>query len=278
MVAYFRSYKVISYAISFGLPLLVIAVCMLFGVNLLGSVYGGVFYVVCMLVLMVATSRYFVSRADREAERMLALYNEGCDPQEFVDQAVRPATAAYEQAFRGGTTELCAWFLAPYALAVADTGESDDAAMMEEALLGGIAPNVHPLERAGILLNVEPLTLRLHGPEEALKLATEARELFEASDEPDASSDPALGYLAFEIPLLQALVDGDAEEMCRRFESVWRSESNPMRMRVLDADAAASVYASRGDAEARRSALQFVVDHGNALPVVESARAALAAS
>lgn len=275
MLAYFKRYRLIAFAVSFGVPIIAIAIVALAtGINLMSGILGGVIFLAGMLVLLAITGSYFSKRAEREAESALALYNEQCDPEGLLVDGKQIATAIYEECYAKSTTDLGAWFLSPYALACADTGAAEDAQMMEQIMLDHTPENATPLQRAGIIINVEPLTLRLHGPETALSIARDAEALLAEDSTPEAESKKS--YLRFEIPMLEALIAGNGEALLSQFESVRASESSPMRLRVLDADAAGGIYASLGNIDEARKAYQFVIENGNKLPVVDEARAKLA--
>ncbi len=271
MLAYFKNYRATCYAISFGVPIVVIGVLWLaFGINLMSGIYGGIVFLVCMLLLMFITGRYFSNRAEREAEEALAQYNEKCDPAAFREQGKQAAAAIYEECYAKGTTELGAWFLAPFALACVDTDSAQDAQMMEQMMLERIPVGASNSDRAGILINVEPLTLRLHGAKDALALAREAQELL-AGDESGEAKDK-IAFLNFEISLLESLVNNEVDKLKGLFESVVVAASTPQRIRVLDYDALGGILAGQGDIEGARNAYQFVIDNGNKLPVVNEAR------
>lgn len=275
MLAFFKNYRLIAYTISFGVPLVIIAVLtFVMNINVMSGIFGGVIFLVSMLILLAITGSYFSKRAEREAEAAMALYNEQCDPEGFREQGKPVATAIYETCYEKCTTELGAWFLSPFALACADTNASDDAVMMEKMLLERIPENATNLQRAGIIINVEPLTLRLHGPEVALSLARDAQALLMDDMSPDAIAKKS--YLGFEIPLLEALIAGDGDALVEKFDNVRKSSSTPMRIRVLDSDAVAGILAAQGKIDEAREAYQFVIDNGNKLPVVNEARIKLA--
>ena len=271
MLAYFKNYRAMCYAISFGVPIVIIGVLWLaFGINLMSGIYGGITFLVCMLLLLFITGRYFSSRAEREAEEALAQYNEKCDPEAFRAQGKQAAAAIYGECYARGTTELGAWFLAPFALACIDTGATEDAQMMEQMMLEHIPEGTPNAARAGILINIEPLTLRLHGANDALTLAREAQELL-VGNESDEVKDK-IAFLNFEISLLNSLANGDTDKLRSLFEGVVVASSTPQRIRVLDYDALGGILEGQGDIEGARRAYQFVIDNGNKLPVVNEAR------
>ena len=279
MLNYFPSYKIVARLISFLAPLAVFFIIFLIsGFNVLEAPgLGAVAYLVLMFLLLFITGGIYAKKADRKSDELLALYNQQCDPEAFVRQGARVGKIIWEDVKFSGTKEMCAWYLAPFALACLDCdvahGE-EDAQMMERELLDGVSADAQPDLRASVLMHTEPLTLRLHGVEAALSSAKEAASIFGSSNAPDAADK--LNYLKFEISYLEALIAGHADQMLEKFESVWQNTAAQRRMRVLNAEAAANLYEAAGNKDKQIQALQFVVDHGNKLPSVQNAKNKLA--
>ena len=279
MLAYFPSYKITARLISFLSPLVIFfLVFLITGYNVLTSgIIGGVAYLVLMLVLLYVTGVICARRADKKSDALVALYNQQCDPGAFVEQGARVGKTAWEDVKINGTTDVAAWFLSPFALACLDAdaehGEAD-AEMMEREMLENIPEDAPAIDRAGILSYIEPLTLRLHGIDAALKMCCEAANILERENTDDAKNK--MRYLQFEIPYLETLKRGNASEMLQKYEEVWQSSSVARRMRVLNAEAAAGIYGVAGERNKQVQALQFVTDHGNRLPSVTNAKRMLA--
>lgn len=271
MLPYFRNYAFVAYVLGVAVPVgLITASSWVFGFYVVYTLPGLIAAIVLLAACLLASKRIVTRMADRKADEYLSLYNDGCDPQAFLDAARNVAAA-----IRPPYEENGSWFLSFYALALDDAGQREEAARIGQAMLSSAQMARDPQQRAGLLVNIEPLIERLFGVDAALEVIAQAEEAVTASDSPD--DGPRRDFLRSERALMEAIRNGDAATLTARFSAVRTNAAYPMRVRVSDALMEASVHKSRGDAAAERACLEFVVANGNKLPAVGLAQERLAA-
>ena len=276
MLSFFKKYVVLTYVCTIAVPVLITLVSFVMAGGIImptvATVLSG-FILLLSCFFLFQTS--FRKRAEAEAQAHLNAYNEGCDPELFY-QAGTQVAAEIEKDLgrRPKETVDGVWYLAAYALAAADLGHADEAERYAQALLNAVPAQTSPLSQAIILVHMEPLILRLHGAEAAKAVLTQASACLEGQEGESAAMLQA--FLGNETRTVDDMIAGNTTQLVAYFMQIMRNEEQPMRMRVLYADAASQILAGTNDAR-ERACLQFVVENGNALPVVEPAKQRLAA-
>lgn len=269
MLPYFKGYKMAVYVVAAIAPFVVLyAWSALAGRNMFSTLEGMVALVVVFFACLLGLSRVLGNKADQKADALVSLYNDACDPPAFLEQG-EPLAQVIEPPY----TEAGSWFLSFYALALDDVGRTSEAAAIGTAMVEGAKHAPNPVVRAGLLVNMEPVVVRLFGPEAALGVIDEAEA---ALTQAGAQLDDRENFLSWERAILQARRDGNDEELLGRFSQIYMSASYLPRMRVQAAEEVAAILRRRGDAAGERAALTFVVEHGNRLPAVRAARERLA--
>lgn len=270
MLPYFKKYTILMYVLPV-LTMVVLTTALAYGAGfaLAATLPGLLVSLACLVVLTLASSRYFGNLADRKARELVALYNDACDPAAFVEQGAEVAST-----IEAPYTEAGSWYLSFYALALLDEGQTQPAAIIGSNMQASAARTDDVRVKSALLVNIEPVVLRLFGAQTALGVVAEAEAALAGLDGPDAEARRS--FLAWEHELLAAICEGDEEFLLAKHAAVRANEGNPLRMRVLSADAEATIWRSRGNAPAERECLAFVVEHGGGLPVVPAAHARLA--
>ena len=253
MLRYFKKYVWAAYALSVLIPAASLAAfSVVMGGNVVKTLPGLFSSLMLFFACLYVMPRLMGQLADRKAEQLVSLYNDGCDPDAFRAQAAAPARAIGEP-----YTEAGSWFLSFYALALADGGQAEGEG-----------------ERAALLVNMEPVVQRLLGERPALGAVEEAERLLEG----DASAEAVQRrkFLAWERGVLEARLSGDDGLLASKLAHVRETDGYPLRMRVLAAADEAAACRRQGDGARERECLRFVVEHGNRLPAVPAARARLA--
>ena len=270
MLRYFKKYVWAAYALSVLIPAASLAAFSLVmggnGVKTLPGLFSSLMLFFACLYVM---PRLMGQLADRKAEQLVSLYNDGCDPDAFRAQAAAPARAIGEP-----YTEAGSWFLSFYALALADGGQVEEAARIGEGLRASAAQAQDERERAALLVNMEPVVQRLLGARPALGAVEEAERLLEGDS--SAETSQRRNFLAWERGVLEARLSGDDGVLAPKLAHVRETDGYPLRMRVLAAADEAAVRRRQGDGARERECLRFVVENGNRLPAVPEARARLA--
>ena len=181
MLRYFKKYVWAAYALSVLIPAASLAAfSVVMGGNVVKTLPGLFSSLMLFFACLYVMPRLMGQLADRKAEQLVSLYNDGCDPDAFRAQAAAPARAIGEP-----YTEAGSWFLSFYALALADGGQVEEAARIGEGLSASAAQAEGEGERAALLVNMEPVVQRLLGERPALGAVEEAERLLEG----DASAE-----------------------------------------------------------------------------------------
>lgn len=235
--------------------------------------------VVTMLLLFASFAfmsvRIAGRRVDAQVEALLDAYNVGCDPAYLHEGGARlAATIRSSMEKEPASNALGSWFLSFYATAAADLGKTQEADEMARLMVNVATKQKDPLDQAAVMINLEPLVLRLHGATAAEALLKKALELLQQADQNQAA--PYVAYAAGEGALLTCMQEGNTDSLLKIFEDVRANEAQHMRMRVMYADAAASIYQAQGNYVAERRLRSFVAENGNKLPLVAANQQRLA--
>lgn len=265
MLPYFKKYSILAAAGGAAMTVLIISIwSSLVGTYVVSTVPGLLAALALLVVCSIWAANVANRMADGKAANLVALYNEACDPAAFVEQGSSVARAIKSPYSEQGT-----WYLSFYALALADEGRSEEAADIGKSMLEAARMATDPDKKSSILVNVEPVILRLFGPEAALGVIAEA----EASAQAAGAGDGARArYLSWERGLLEALRDGDENALAKKYAHVRMGEGYPLRMRVIDALAEAAIHRRRGDVSRERECLEFAAERGGGLPAAREAR------
>ena len=262
-----RKRVIILYEIAIIIPLVLVSLLsLLTGTPIIGTVPGLLGTLALMLACLCYVYFSVKRRTDDSMTKLVTKYDYECNPEALVKGGGQIAFNAMQAREKGDLLQVGdAWFLSPYALACLDTGATESAQEIASAIIEDAMKQKKFADQASMLVNVEPVVLRLRGPEEALSVLNKAEEL--ASFDESDSMREVLSYIGFEKSVLEALCSNDQDKLLELFVSVMNNEKQPMRIRVLDADAVGSIYRARGREDFEIQALNFVELHGGTLPV-----------
>ena len=223
------------------------------------------------IVVTAFAATHFSKRANDDADNLISLYDDLCDPQAFADRGKATAhamTVPYDAS--------SAWFMSYYAQALLDIGVTKNAQEIERAMYESVAASKKVEEQAQIVTNLVPLSLKVLGPVETLPIIEMGLNLLKQG--PALKLAPAIAFLENQQVIVKAQVDGDDEKLLRFYSSTRLNPDVPLRIRVEQAWDEARIHYRRGDSAAERACLEFVIENGNKLALVSAARSRLAAS
>lgn len=270
MLPYYRKYLITAYAVAVAVPIVITTAIAAFGGVALSSTIPGIF--ASLGILIVATLvmlRVMGNKAERDTAETLALYNNECNPAAFIERA-QPVVANIRPPYE----PMGAWFISYYAMALADVGRFDEAADIGTALQQSAAVARNDSSRSALLVALEPLVLRLFGPQTALPVIEQTVALLEKL--PANHNDGQLEFMQSERERAAARVAGNDEWLLNSYREIRENEGLPLRVRVLYANLEAEICKRRGDAARERMCLEFVAARGGGLPAVPFAHARLA--
>lgn len=268
MLQYFTKHKIICLVFSFvATTVFYAATCISVGGPVPPSLIGIVTTTVLFLSFLFMSSRIFGRRLDDMVMQWLDYYNRDCDPGRLYGTGAQLA-AKIMKGMKNSPRENAngAWFLSFYALAAADLGKVDEAEDMAKAMVRTAELQRKPFDQVTVLVNLEPLVMRLHGVDAAQAILDKAQELLKDLD--GQGPDIYGAFVKGEGETLRNMRTGNTAGLLDFFEKVRRNDDQLMRMRVMYADAAASIYQVQGDQVNERACRQFVVSNGNRLPLV----------
>ena len=270
MLSFFRKYVIITYVLAISTPLLIMSIwSMATNTNVIKTVPGLFASLTLFIVCFFLFTKIMGRRADAKASEIVAVYNEACDPHTFIEQVgpvVREIGFPYSEQ---GT-----WLLSFYALALADRGRHAEAAQIGEYMRQSV-PSARTLDaKIALLVNLEPVALRLLGVPAALEIVIEAQNMITQTK---GDHTDRLNFLSWEQGLLEARQMNDSSALIEKYYHVRRQATYPLRMRVLAAFDEAQIHRNRHDESMEKECLLFVVEKGNKLPCVEEARSRLSA-
>lgn len=217
------------------------------------------------IVVTAFAAMHFSKRANEDADSLIALYDELCDPQAFADQGKATASAMtvpYDAS--------SSWFMSYYAQALLDLGITQNAREIERAMYESVAESKKAEEQAQIITNLVPLSLKVLGPADTLPIIAKGLDLLNAG--PALKLAPAIAFLENQQVIANAQVNKDDEKLVRFYNSTRLNEEVPLRIRVEQAWDEARIHYRTGNAEAERACLEFVVAKGNKLALVQPAK------
>lgn len=264
-----RNYALIAYILAVAVPVgLVTAASWVVGFPVVSTV-PGLLIAIALLIGCLLLAKHFALRAvGTTGDELVGIYTDECDPVAFVEQASAEA-ASIERPY----DDVSAWFLSYYALALDDIGRRDEATQLTDDLMHD-ARETNGAERASMLVSIEPAVLRIYGVALALEVVGEAEGLL--SGRTDVSAAEQRYYLAWERGVLEAMRDGDFDELLNRYSAVRVRDEYPLRTRVYDAILEARIHAARGEDDLERECLAFAVENAPKLPAAAAVRARLA--
>lgn len=270
MLPYIKNYRVKVFLYSV-LPALafVAAATFLTGRLVLSEVWGMLTAVALVVLGTQLVGRHYIDKASDEANRLVGLFMDDCDPQALVDEGAEVA-----ERMKPPYDEWAAWFASYYCLALADLGRTADAARYADALRASMAAAKKPAERAAICLHMEPPVRSLLGAEVALATLEEAQAALDAAGVP--AQDSRRGYIDWERRVLEAQRDGRDAEAADLLAHVRQTSTYQARMRAQAAWEESQAARRLGDEGRERECLRFVVERGNRLACAGKARARLA--
>lgn len=270
MLPYYKKYSIIACIIGVAPSVIISTLYPLMTGTIMAASIGGLvmLFVIFALSMMIGFNS-MERRAEQVTNKLLALYNDDCDPQLFLTQG---ASVAQNVAFP--CKEAGAWFMSYYAQALLDAGEVDRARAVEKGLQESAQVAKKPQLKAGIIVNLIPLADKLDGTKDALSLIHAGLTFIQNDPTPIASERRA--FLESQQKIMEVRMSGDATAAAELDEAIRKSEAYPMRIRVEAAWAEARAYFKTSNVMGERSALHFVIDHGNKLALVSQAQQRLA--
>lgn len=270
MLPYVKNYLIRTYLLIIAVPVAFIVIMSLAtGSFVLAQPWGIGSTVGLTILATIAVARPMITAATNEAEQLVSLYDEQCDPPAFIEQGAAIAGRIVPPYDDWG-----AWYTSAFALAFADVGKTEYATRLVEGMRTSALAAKKPGARAGICLHMEPPIKRLLGIDLALEALSEAERNLEGSTDPvDADR---LKFIAWERSLLTAERDGDDEKLVELLSHVSSTPSYPQRKRVEAAWEESQAQRRLGDAARERECLDYVIENGNKLSCVASARERLA--
>lgn len=266
MLAYYKRYAIISCVVAVAVPLAVsTAYAAVTGKIMAASLDGLIVLLLLLFGTMVLMQGVFARRVDGRTAQLLALYNDDCDPEAFVEQGRAVADAITEPYDVTGS-----WFMTYYGQALLDAGKADQARKVAEALRESVAAARKPQAKVGIIANAVPLVAKVDGPKAALDLVGEGLELAGGQDADPA--DSRVVFLRGQQRLRQAEAADDDAELRSFYEKSVADATVPERLRVESAWKLARLAFRSGDAATERRMLRYVVSHGGKLALVAPAR------
>lgn len=266
MLAYYKRYAIISCVVAVAVPLAVsTAYAAVTGKIMAASLDGLIVLLLLLFGTMVLMQGVFARRVDGRTAQLLALYNDDCDPEAFVEQGRAVADAITEPYDVTGS-----WFMTYYGQALLDAGKADQARKVAEALRESVAAARKPQAKVGIIANAVPLVAKVDGPKAALDLVGEGLELAGGQDADPA--DSRVVFLRGQQCLRQAEAAGDDAELRSFYEKSVADAAVPERLRVESAWKLARLAFRSDDAATERRMLRYVVGHGGKLALVAPAR------
>lgn len=266
MLAYYKRYAIISCVVAVAVPLAVsTAYAAVTGKIMAASLDGLIVLLLLLFGTMALMQGVFARRVDGRTAQLLALYNDDCDPEAFVEQGRAVADAITEPYDVTGS-----WFMTYYGQALLDAGKADQARKVAEALRESVAAARKPQAKVGIIANAVPLVAKVDGPKAALDLVGEGLELAGGQDADPA--DSRVVFLRGQQRLRQAEAADDDAELRSFYEKSVADAAVPERLRVESAWKLARLAFRSGDAATERRMLRYVVGHGGKLALVAPAR------
>ncbi len=270
MLNYFRSYEIIVCVVGVGIPIVVSTVWAVTTGEIMASSIMGLIVLILLLLVSLFVMQLIMSRvADRKIAKYISYYNDDCDPQKLLDESSK-VRARLQAPFN----TVAAWFAAYCAQALLDTGHSQQAQAIANDLRISTDAQSKTTRKVDVLVNLVPLLSKLEGAESAHKCAQYALNLLDQINEPEKSSRRS--YLKSQLKMEQERMDNNNEELISLYESTRNSPYTTMRIRVECAWDEARIFYAEKNRDRELSCLQFVVDHGNKLALVGSARKRLA--
>lgn len=270
MLPYFKKYSIIACVIGVVPSLIITAIYpFLTGTIMAASIGGLLLLLAIFIVSMIVGVNVMERKAESDTAAMLSLYNNDCDPQALIDRG-RAVAAAITFPCR----EAAAWFMSYYAQAMLDAGDKDGALQIERGIRESVQAAKNPQAKAGILVNLIPLSDKTEGTQAALELIREGLQLTRDDTTPAGSERRA--FLESQEKIMNVRTSGDSAAAVQLDEGILSSNAYPMRIRVEAAWAQARAYFKLGDANGERKALDFVAANGNKLALVTQAKQRLA--
>ncbi len=269
MLPYVKKYVIVACVIAVVIPLVVSTAWPLFTGQIMAASVGGLILLLALFFGgFLVSVRVMGRKADELVDGYIALYDEKCDPQAFVD-ASRDIASSVVVPF----TPSGAWFIGYYAQAMLDLGFVEKAEKLRDAMFDTIAKSKKASDQISMIVDLVSLMTKLEGPEETLPVVEKGIELIGAPAELDAAVQK--DYLTSQAQILRARMNGELDKLATLYADVVSRELVPMRIRVECAWEEARIHFNAGDAARERDSLEFVVGHGNKLALVAPARARL---
>ena len=236
------------------------------GVAMSSTIPGLIASCLLFALIMVGVYAYLGRRMNVNADELISLYDNACDPQAFVEGASRSVDSMPMP-----YVEASAWYMGYYAQALLDLGRVQEAQRIEQNLYESVKATDSVELQAKIVVNLVPLVTKLLGPADALPVIQKGLELLALA--PATQDKPMLeAYLQNQQSLAMAVVNGDDARLVSFYSATRNNPTVPMRVRVEQSWEEAKVHYRMGNVPAETECLEFIVAHGNRLALVKPAQ------
>lgn len=206
------------------------------------------------------------------AEKDVALFNDDCDPEAFIE-----AAQGFIPTMQKPYDRWSAWYLSPYALALIDAGRTPDAQQIVDNMHDSLGQTTDPATLTALYVNLYPPVKELYSRDLATWCLDQAEQSIANAPEPKKAEDAKKQaenrqYLSWARRLAAAEDANNDSYLLQLHQSVVANDVNPQRARVQSALAAADCAKHLGDAEEERRFLEYVIQHGNKLKAVQAAK------
>lgn len=269
MIRYMRKYRLISYVL-----IGVVAVALyliLSGQQALAFPWGFLMslavFIAANFIVSLAMTRY----VDNKTEKLVAIFNDSCDPKKLIEEGQQFATQVLEHT---PFEQWGSWYLSAYTLALIDQGERKEAEPYAKALIASAKAAQTPEETFEISVNMYEPIKELLGPEIAQECLNEIESLAEAN--PSLQNNKAMGYVRWARSALAAESSTDKNTLIELYQGVINDNTAEMRKRVQAADKLAPLYKEIGNEQGEQLCYKFIAEAGNTMSCVAQAKAKLA--
>lgn len=267
MLKYLRKYSLLYYLVALVPALIYLMVSYVSGgVGAFFSLRTWIAVVALIVICSFFAGRVFNRLAIEETQKMIYLFYQECDPESFLSNS-----SDIVKHIRAPFDEWASMLMGAYALANIDVDNTEAATKAVEDMRVSAQAAKKGQSMARICLNMHAAINALYGPDLALKCLHEAQHQLQTLG---SKEDPTE-----EIQMInqhQALYIAeklhDYQEVIKLNLEIYQNDRLLSRIRVLAAYQIALAYGRLGNTDQELRFLEYVVEHGNKLAVVEKAR------
>lgn len=264
MLKYIRKYTLLSYAFTLISTLILSAIfSIVAGQNVLSMPFGAIIVMALFMLSAFVVFRFTAKAADNKAKALVSLFDDHCDPARLLEEGKSIVVR-----IKPPCNEWGCWFLGYYSLALLDQGEEEGARLCVDIMRQSIQASSSPEDSFAMYLSLYPPVKALYGSEMAKKGLQEAESLLsQMNKQPEG-----VEFIVWATCLETAQDAADPETLAELYTQIFAQEGQPMRMRVWAAYEAAQVYVDMEELDKRKACLEFVIEQGNKLHLVDKAK------